>query len=135
MEIRDYELEEKYKAKIFEIISLGFPLFFDIYEYAENKLIIAISSDFCYYHNCEFIMDGIELIHCEAMWSTDFNLDYLRIFKFQKNKQDFIRLEILSDCGILFRFIGKSLDFNPYMVFYYERENLKPGERVVSKLF
>lgn len=103
---------------------------FSIFLHERGRLIIAGSSDLCYYHNFELIIEDTSYISGMTEWTCDPSDEFLKIS--EKNEQDSpdTVLEFYSEATLQMKIVAMKISINFDAVFYYKRENLKPGERL-----
>lgn len=105
-----------------------------------QQLVLAGSFDFSYYHNVEITFTEVEFILCPG---SVFTVELFRL----ANEEEIIQLHsIMHGCernGIVFclenefeqqRFyiVAEQMTYHFGMVYYYERPNLQPGERIAE---
>ncbi|WP_323637298.1 hypothetical protein [Pectobacterium polaris] len=101
---------------------------FSVFLYERDRFIISGSHDLSYYHNFEIIITSPSFISGIMDWSCDVNDEFIRVSK--SHLEDEFIVEFYSDNEFTFKVIGKDISINFDTVFYYKRENLKPGERL-----
>lgn len=102
---------------------------FSIFRYDPGRLIICGSDDRAYYHKLEIIAEDPIYIQGEMDWYCDVDSDFIRA-NVGLPAGDIRKLDFHSDDGLAFSVIAGSFKVNCDLVFYYQRENLKPGERL-----
>ena len=106
-----------------------------------EKLIIAGSQDFCYYHNIEIHFIEPSYIEIPPFISDVDNI-VIRIASEEEKKIIFKKTDMIKSNDEIFCFDDKnkykyfiaaiSIDLKTNNVYYYKREKLKPGERIAS---
>lgn len=115
---------------------------FRIQFYDSANLLITGSFDFCYYHEVEVAFKDVSYISLP----TDFN--HPRFRRADANEIEAIRklialepedivycIEAETSCSIVklpFYVVAEGVTVREGRVFYYERENLKEGERIAA---
>lgn len=96
-----------------------------IQSFAGTRLHIVGSSDICYYHDVEIILEEVQFISC----MTNFRL--LDISEVELNSRD--REVILNSDEGLFKIIAERVAVQAGKVYYYDRgTKLRPGERIAE---
>lgn len=113
---------------------------FNIISKNENDLILAGSFDFAYYHDVEIIFSDVEFIFCPG---HIFSINKFRL----ATREEITELgKIMNGCesyGIVtcledtlsnekYYIVAQQIKCNWGIVLYYNRENLKPGERIAD---
>ncbi|AFI92510.1 hypothetical protein EXT68_17095 [Pectobacterium parmentieri] len=101
---------------------------FSVFLYDRERLIIVGSNDLSYYHTLEIIIESPSFVQGILDWPCDVNHDFIKISK--DNLEDEFIINFHSDDEFTFKAIGKHISINFDTVFYYKREDLKPGERL-----
>jgi hypothetical protein len=113
---------------------------FNVINYDGINLMLAGSFDFCYYHNVELIFSEVEFICCQNYFKAD-------NFRIATNREladlNMITNSNIDSSGFAFCMEDKYFGDKSFIiahglrqkwgtVFYYNRENLKPGERIAD---
>ncbi|AOR63393.1 hypothetical protein [Pectobacterium wasabiae] len=101
---------------------------FSVFLYDRERLIIVGSEDLSYYHTLEIIIELPSFVQGILDWPCDVNHNFIKISK--NHLEDEFIIEFYSDDEFTFKAIGKYISINFDTVFYYKREDLKPGERL-----
>jgi hypothetical protein len=115
---------------------------FRIHSYDSDNLTIIGSFDFSYYHEVEIVFSEVEYISLPA----DFNEPLFRlgdeneveaIAKLVALEEDdtVFCIEAETTCSIeklSFYIVSRGISLREGMVYYYDRENLKEGERIAT---
>lgn len=109
---------------------------YSVLEQEDTRLLLAGSFDSCYYHNLELEFTGLLFCDCpEYMRAQSFRLvegeEKARLAEHYGFAEDGLVLCITYSQREFF-LAFRSLILREGTVFYYPRENLKPGERVAS---
>ncbi len=102
---------------------------FSIFRYDPGRLIISGSNDRSYYHTLEIIAENPIYIQGEMDWYCDVDSDFIRA-NVGLPAGDIRKLDLYSDDGLAFSVTAESFKVNFDRVFYYQCENLQPGERL-----
>lgn len=114
---------------------------FHVFRYTGRNLIVAGSTDLCYYHTLEIIFENVFCFHgFFSEWHSDTSQP---VFVLPSHVETFnLRFEI-EQGYTLFMFktedysnnvyiASEKITFNTDTVFYYLRENLKENERIAD---
>lgn len=114
---------------------------FHVYKYDGHNLIIAGSTDLCYYHQLEIVFEGVFFFHgFFSGWHSDTsqpvfvlpdNVDELNLqFEIEQGYTLFMfKAEDYKNNVIV---AAEKISFNTDTVFYYLRENLEPNQRIAD---
>jgi hypothetical protein len=128
--------------RINEIVETTNTTDFRIQSYDSANLLVTGSFDFCYYHEVEVEFRAVSYISLPS----DFNSPNFRrvstheIESIRKlialEPEDIVYcIEAGTSCSIVklpFYIVAESVTVREGLVFYYERENLKEGERIAA---
>ena len=128
--------------RINEIVETTSTVDFRIQSYDSANLMITGSFDFCYYHEVEILFSKVSYFSLP----TDFRYPKFRIAtikeidQIKKNiaigtEKTIFCIEAEPTCDLEkspYFVVAESVSFNEGRVFYYEREDLKEGERIAS---
>lgn len=103
---------------------------FSVFFYEGNRLTIAGSDDFSYYHNLEIIIENPSYISGVMDWSCDSNEEFIKLSIQNHGSKIVSILEFYADNELRFKVIGGKVSGNFDTVFYYKRDNLKTNERL-----
>lgn len=103
---------------------------FSVFLYERGRLIIVGSDDLSYYHNLEITIETLSYINGVMDWSCDLDDDFMKISIQDDGSKKLSILEFYSDNELKFKVVGESISINFDTVFYYERDNLRTGERL-----
>ena len=126
--------------RINEIVETTNTVDYRIQSYDSVNLMITGSFDFCYYHEVELLFHEVSYISLP----TDFSYPKLRkaikseISQIEKiievaQEETVFCIEAETNCSLeklSFFVVAEKVTLNEGLVFYYERENLKEGERI-----
>lgn len=113
---------------------------FKIISKTEYDLILAGSFDFAYYHDVEIIFSDVEFIFCPGY---SFNIDKFRLATQKEILEISKFMNGYADAGIVicledtyhnekYFIVTQQVNYKFGLVFYYNRENLQPGERIAD---
>jgi hypothetical protein len=105
-----------------------------------QQLVLAGSFDFSYYHNVEITFSEVEFILCPG---TIFNVELFRLateeeiaqlnsimYGYERNSTVFCLENEFEQQR--FYIVAKQMTYHFGMVYYYDRPNLQPGERIAE---
>ena len=99
------------------------------YRKTPDGVLIIGSKDFTYYHEIEITFKNVSTYLLEEYWNVDMRKNFITL---QKEGKYLINNE---DIPIEDHFvIASEVSYNTDMVYYYKKENLKKGERLVDFL-
>lgn len=99
---------------------------FYIFSYEKNKLVIAGSDDFSYYHNVEIECYNPIYMKGNFEWTCDTTGELASVGDAKK------KLLFMNDDGIALEVIADKFFINFDTVFYYYRDNLIEGQRMAA---
>lgn len=129
------QLQQKLKEGNIEHFYITEPI-----QHQGRQLVLAGSFDFSYYHNVEITFHEVEFILCPG---TIFNVELFRL----ATEEEIVQLNAImygyERSGTVFclenefeeqRFyiVAKQMTYQFGMVYYYDRPNLQPGERIAA---
>ncbi|WP_145408301.1 hypothetical protein [Paenibacillus xylanexedens] len=105
-----------------------------------NTLVLAGSFDFSYYHNVEITFDEVQFILCPG---SIFNVEIIRLATEEEIQQLYLVMYGYERNAIVyclenefeqqkFYIVAKQMKYTFGMVYYYDRPNLQPGERIAD---
>ncbi|UQA63220.1 hypothetical protein [Polyangium aurulentum] len=111
---------------------------FSLWSFNEGRLLVLGSDDLAYYHVVEIVFEGVEYIDAStSLWEPRFRnataveAEAFWAAKGVKGEVELYVLEEEFDGKFTKHFVAaESMHVSTGMVYHYERENLKPGERI-----
>lgn len=112
-----------------------------VFRYDGYKLIIAGSTDLCYYHRLEIIFEDVFFIRCHLQgWNSDTSQPVFMIpeneyelnmkYEIEQGYQLFIfKAEDMKNDVVI---AAKNIYYSDNIVYYYYREELKANERLAD---
>lgn len=113
--------------------------FFKISKYDGQSLRIYASRDFTFAHNFELIFEKVTFFKGDFEWSRNDELDLILIEEISENPGELRFKFVLQSDGYYYsnhnhriEIWAESIDFDPSTVYYWNKEDLKEGERVAQ---
>lgn len=109
---------------------------FSVHEYDGNKMTIVGSTSPEHFHQLEIVIEGVLYVKGVMMWGSNVSQEFLSSSDAAFSTEDLeSSLSFLDTDGKeAFKVSGMKIFYNLDTVFYYEKEDLKEGERVSLKM-
>ena len=114
---------------------------FNVHAFDRDNLLLTASFDHCYYHEFEVHFYGVSYIelpvYCIRTPRFSIANDSIRrLYSYLDLDIDELLFEVHQDFkfgdGHRFHVAARQIELIEGMVYYYQRENLKPGERIAD---
>lgn len=101
---------------------------FSIFEYRHNELVIAISTDFTYYHLFEIRFKNVFSVICNTRWSVDTQKDVIKVLDsveaYDLNVKYGVEVgysifQLMNEDELKLYVIAESVEFNEQVVKYF----------------
>ncbi|PUZ28974.1 hypothetical protein DCC81_05750 [Chitinophaga parva] len=105
---------------------------FSIFEYRHNELVIAISTDFTYYHLFEIRFKNVFSVICNTLWSVDTQKDVIKVVDsteaYDLNVQYGVEVgysifQLMNEDELELYVIAESVEFRDHVVKYFDDRN------------
>ncbi|PUZ22582.1 hypothetical protein DCC81_19275 [Chitinophaga parva] len=101
---------------------------FSIFEYHHNEFVIAISSDFTYYHLFEIRFKNVFSVICNTLWSVDTQKDVIKVLDFTEAYDLNVKygvevgysiFQLMNEDELKLYIIAEHVEFTEHIVKYF----------------